>query len=115
MDTRKIEQKSIIFLKDYLTDSNYIEPYIEENDKTPCWDGQIFLYNSASKKIENIYRKIDVQIKGEVSRNLTDKNISYAIELRNLRNYYNDGGIAYYVVRMSFDYKIRTIYYAHLS
>ena len=42
MDTRKIEQKSTIFLKDYLTDSNYIEPYIEENDKTPCWDGQIF-------------------------------------------------------------------------
>ncbi len=114
-DTRRIEAKSITFLEDYLTDSDYIESYIDKNDKTPCWDGLIFLYNSKQKKVENIYRKIDVQVKGEVSTYLDDKEITYSVKYHNLRNYYNDGGIAYYVVRMSADYKIRVIYYAHLS
>jgi hypothetical protein len=113
-DTRKIEQKSIIYLKDYLTDSNYIEPYIDENDKTPCWDGYIFLYNSTNKKAENLNNKIDVQVKGEINET-TDSQITYSIKKYNLRNYYISGGIAYYVVRMTSDLKKKSIYYAHLT
>lgn len=113
-DTRKIEQKSIIYLKDYLTDSNYIEPYIDENDKTPCWDGYIFLYNSTNKKAENLNNKIDVQVKGEIKETY-DRQITYPVKKYNLRNYYISGGIAYYVVRMSPDWKQKSIYYAHLT
>lgn len=113
-DTRKIEQKSIIYLKDYLTDSNYIEPYTDENDKTPCWDGYIFLYNSTNKKVENLNNKIDVQVKGEIKES-ADTQITYPVKKYNLRNYYTSGGIAYYVVRMSSDWKQKSIYYAHLT
>lgn len=113
-DTRKIEQKSIIFLTDYLTDSNYIEPYIGQNDKTPCWDGCIYIYNSTNKKAENLNNKIDVQVKGEI-KETSDKQITYPVKKYNLRNYYTSGGIAYYVIRMSSDWKQKTIYYAHLT
>lgn len=114
-DTRKIEQTAINSLKTYLLPSEYIEPYIDENDKTPCWDGYVFLYRSKNKTVSNIRKRIDVQVKGHQSEYLDDKQITYSVNKEYLRNYYIHGGVIFFVVYISSDYRQSSIYYSHLS
>ena len=115
VDSTEIESFSVTYLKLYLQFSKFLQVFISENDRTPCWDGQIFVYRSESKRNDTFLRKIDVQVKGELSENLDDNEITYNVLKANLRNYLAGGGIAYYVVRLSSDFKEHTIYYAHLT
>lgn len=46
MDRGIIEEKGIYAVSEYLTDIGYIKPYLSSNDKTPMWDGSLFVYKS---------------------------------------------------------------------
>lgn len=83
-------------------------PYINCNDKTPSWDGEIFLYNGKSFNKSDIQGRIPVQLKGTHKENLSKRKIKYRIERSHLKNYYADGGVLLFVVYVKdFDnYKI---------
>ena len=46
MDKSIIEDKGINAVSEYLSDVGYIKPYLSSNDKTPMWDGWLFVYKS---------------------------------------------------------------------
>jgi hypothetical protein len=57
-----IEKKGVGWLTSKVADSEILEPYFKENDRTPSWDGNIFVYDKSIKK-ENLRGTIPVQIK----------------------------------------------------
>lgn len=115
MDSKKIEMNSINKLKSVLERSERISTSILDNDRTPTWDGDIFLYNSCKLKKENILGVIRVQVKGKkVGKNqLKRRQINYQIDLSDLRNFRKAGGTIFFVVCME-DYDHYQIYYNSL-
>lgn len=100
MNTEKIEMMSINALVRFILQSDILVPYIDSNDKTPSWDGNLFLYNSYDIKKENLKCKIPVQVKGVIVNALNAKKYTYSIQITDLRNYLNDGGVLFFVITM---------------
>lgn len=90
---------------------------INENDKTPSWDGEIFVYRQLDKnesyKKSNIDGKVPIQIKGRKVENIREGSIKYLIHKDDLNNYYKDGGALFFVVEFM-DPVNTKIYYASL-
>lgn len=100
-----IEQLSTNELTDLLLNTGYMETYINTNDREPSWDGNIYMYNdycklNESHKKEDLIGRIPVQVKGTLVKSLSDTKIrtNYKVELSDLRNYLNDGGVIYFVI-----------------
>ena len=49
-DNRKIEEAAILALRSTLLRCPKLETYINTNDRTPSWDGDVFVYNSQDHK-----------------------------------------------------------------
>lgn len=81
----------VSILKHYLLDSDRIEPFVTENDKTPVYDGSLFLFKETKKKSENLLGPIPVQIKGE--KKTGNNNSSHSIKLIHLDTYRKNGGV----------------------
>ena len=45
-NTKRIEESAITALKTALLRCPVIDSYIDSNDKTPSWDGTVFVYKS---------------------------------------------------------------------
>lgn len=69
-----------------LKNSAFLSPYINSNDKTPLWDGNIYIYNNNSKTNNSFEGKIDVQIKGRQVNSFKDNN-TYQFDVETLRGY----------------------------
>lgn len=108
MNKTQIEMRAIMLLEDSLTRSQYIIPEIPKNDKTPSWDGNIFIYNQPGTKKKDLIGKIDVQVKGHYNKKSFKDRITYPVNVFDLRNYLNDSGVIYFVIYMKNfdDYKI---------
>lgn len=100
MNSITIERKGIRAVSEYLEDTGYISPYLSENDKTPMWDGTIFVYNTKEEfKNEQFAYRVPVQVKAsEFDGEEYPKTTSYAIEITVLNNYLDDGGLAFFKV-----------------
>lgn len=114
LDSLMIETFSINEVKDSIMKTCYAAPYIADNDKEPSWDGKIYLYNSTNKRKENLLGRVDVQVKGKESNDLTKKEITYPIKISDLKNYLNDKGVIYFVVYIDKNFN-RKIYYSLLT
>lgn len=100
MDSERIENLAIIALENILYKSDLIQADIRRNDKIPCWDGTVYLYSKPGKHKDDILGKCDIQIKGKVTKNtkvLKRDHLKYSVELTDLRNYWNTGGVLYFV------------------
>lgn len=116
MNSIKIEKTAIDFLKSVINSHDKMNDYINVNDKEPSWDGNIYLYNTDSLKVEDIRYKIPVQVKGKNKEELLKrKNITYPVEYKHLRNYYIDGGVCYFVIIVSDDGNNNAIFYNALT
>ena len=96
-----------------LKNSDFLSPYINSNDKTPLWDGNIYIYNNNSKTNNSFEGKIDVQIKGRQVNSFKDNN-TYQFDVETLRGYQKEikGTLLLVVDFMNIDnYKI---YYCNL-
>lgn len=62
MDAGDIERKSVNYINCILSRCPKLTPYITQNDKTPSWDGEIYLYTSLEKKKKNISGTCKVQV-----------------------------------------------------
>ena len=69
-----------------LKNSEFLSPYINFNDKTPLWDGNIYVYNRNPKTNGTFEGKIDVQIKGRQVNDFKDNN-TFSFKVETLRGY----------------------------
>lgn len=75
-----------------------LSPFVNEKDKEPCWDGNIYIYANKQHSKDNI-KRVPVQIKGEaVSRRKVKEHIQYEISAADLTAYKSDGGVIFFVV-----------------
>ena len=100
MDRGIIEEKGIYAVSEYLTDIGYIKPYLSSNDKTPMWDGSLFVYKSKEDfNKERFDYRVPVQVKAsEFDSDVFPEKTSYSIEITDLKNYLNDGGLVFFKV-----------------
>ena len=97
-NNNKIELLATNAVKDCLLMTDTLRPFINENDKTPSWDGEVFMYKSNRPNKEDILGTIKVQVKGSMSDNIKRKECSFRVAMSDLVNYKNDGGTIYFVV-----------------
>lgn len=100
MDIEKIATSSI---QNLISRNSYLEPIINDNDKTPVWDGDIFVYKTKDfhKKNKNLIGRVPVQVKGHrvESINLESlERIKFRVDIADIQQYRMDGGVVYFVV-----------------
>ena len=91
VDTKAIEEKALNYLKYLIEESERISQYLADNDKEPCWDGHLYLYDGEGKSKKNLLGRVPIQVKGtEVehfktkSGNLSWRNLIYKLIYTNL-------------------------------
>lgn len=102
-NNKQIEIMSISHLKLDLIKSPKLIPNISENDKTPSWDGGIEVYNRDNAKKEYLDGIVPIQVKGKFSDDLSFNSIKYSIEVNDLKNYQNNGGVVFFVILCNSD------------
>lgn len=111
-----IEEIAVQRVKREILKYDCLKDYINSNDKTPMWDGEIYIYkeNSKYKANEDFRGKISVQIKGHKVNKIKSGNSKYSIDVEYLRAYQKDKkGVLLFVVEMT-DSENTQIYYANL-
>lgn len=100
MDRSIIEDKGINAVSEYLSDIGYIKPYLSSNDRTPMWDGSLFVYKSKEDfNNERFDYRIPVQVKAsEFDGDVFPETTSFSIEVTDLQNYLKDGGLVFFKV-----------------
>ena len=118
MDRQAIEQTAVNAVEDRVNLTRFLSSYLDNNDKTPSWDGTIYIFKSDKKTKDNLTGTIPVQIKGHEDKDFSKNIISYSIEIADLRIYLNDGGAILFVVYVTpnedqTDF-LKKIYYSEL-
>lgn len=111
-----IEEIAVQRVKREILKYDCLKDYINSNDKTPMWDGEIYIYkeNSEYKANEDFRGKISVQVKGHKVNKIKSGNSKYSIDVEYLRAYQKDKkGVLLFVVEMT-DSENTQIYYANL-
>ena len=114
-----IEQRATSAIIDAISRSDYLKADIHSGDKKLSWDGDIEVYrkpsNNHSKR--DFYARVPVQIKGKLYKKANnDDKLTYQVSTSDLRNYLNDGGVIYFVVKVFNNYENQqpVIFYAPL-
>ena len=94
-NSKWIEGEAVDFIKTEIRKSKRMFPCIDDNDRTPSWDGNIFLYSNSSGEKNNLLGKIPVQVKGHNIKSFPKGNMKYRAEMADLRNFYNDKGVLF--------------------
>ncbi len=110
MDLETIATASV---KSSISITDELSPFINEGDKEPSWDGNIYIYANKDKRKEGI-KKVPVQVKGKQSDDFSSETIKYPVTVVDLENYLNDGGVVFFVVYISSDGRNTKIYYSCL-
>ncbi|HEY8892895.1 MAG TPA: hypothetical protein VIM70_21940 [Clostridium sp.] len=100
MLNNKTEQIAVSGVINAILQSNILEPFIDSNDKTPSWDGNILVYKSTDTKKSNLKGKIPVQVKGTAVKEFSDDTISFSFNISDLKNFLTDGGVLFFVVQL---------------
>ena len=65
MNTNKIERAAVRVIEEYIDKCPKLEPYITSNDKTPIWDGDIYIFNDVESHTVNKFKnRVPLQVKG---------------------------------------------------
>ncbi len=115
MDKKTIEYFAANAVEASILDTDILHPVLSRNDKDLSWDGFIEVYKSNDKeKKANLSGRVPVQVKGTENNNHS-KAITFPAETADLRNYLQDKGVIYFVVRIhKADPSKKKIYYASL-
>ena len=60
MDIEKLATSAVT---GYISKTDYLSPFINEGDKEPSWDGNIYVFNNRSKSKCYLMGKVAVQVK----------------------------------------------------
>ncbi len=110
-----IERFALSKILESIAKCDVLQSNFETNDKTPSWDGFVYVYNNSNKAKREYQGRVPVQIKGteKLDIDLEKEQISFPMEVSDLRNYYKDCGCVVFVVYITKDFKHR-IYYNSL-
>ena len=114
LNTKRIEESATLALKSALLRCPTLSAYISENDKTPSWDGQIFVYGSAEQKKSDGILAVPVQVKGTINK-ISAKSTSYSCEVSDLKNWMKNGGCILFLVSVDLESQSHKIYYTGLQ
>lgn len=116
MNSIKIEKGAIDTLRRIIRLHDKMDEFLNSNDKEPSWDGNIVIYKNSELKAEDVEYTIPTQVKGKNDERLLKRNrITYPVEYKHLRNYFNNNGIFYFVIAISDDGEKTTIFYNALT
>ena len=104
-----IERQAINKLENCLLETRRIDPIINSNDKIPSWDGDLYLYKTCGDfSKSNLVGRIPVQVKGKWVDSYPTGKAKFSVDVSDLKNYRNDGGVLFFLVLMksSDDYRI---------
>ena len=112
MHANKVEVLSVSALQQLIAKHPYLDDELNQKDKSPSWDGFIYVYSDKKINKGSLEVRVPVQIKGINKPNLINKAwITYPAEIDDLRNYYNENGALYFVVSVSDDGSSVGIFY----
>ena len=109
VDTRRIEETATTAVKMALLRCPYLESYISENDRTPSWDGTVFVYPNKTKNINDGVRRVPVQVKGTTKK--FSQEAKHSCRVGDLRRYYEDGGCIFFLVSVDLNTGDNEIFY----
>ena len=115
MDNKAIETLSVNAVKNSIVTSDFLDQFINDNDKEPSWDGAVYIYDNKSKKKSNFVGRMPVQIKGRESNDFSKDSITFSMKTVDLRNYLKDSGCVLFVVYIGNNGLASKIYYAELT
>ena len=99
VSTKEIEKRAVLALENFFVGSQVVSAEIQQNDRTPMWDGDLLLYNGDKDKNDSQIGRLPVQVKGQQMRDsFKTEDFKFLIKMNCLRNYLHEG-IAYYVVQ----------------
>lgn len=105
-----IENKGVFALVSVLNETKKIIPMINNNDKTPLWDGELFIYNSEKMTKENLIYTVPVQVK---ARTVDHYKNSISVPYNDIAKYEIKDGLIYFSIQFNRDKY--NIYYALLT
>ena len=111
MNTGKIERAAARAVEEYIDLLPQLEPKINSNDKTPIWDGDIYIYDEERQGVKNFLARVPVQVKGTTN---SDDNF-YRIDREYIKAYHRDSGCVFFMVQEDKTYQPIRILYAMLS
>lgn len=101
MYIKKIDENAINKLKTLITKSVYLTAEnVEYRGTTPCYDGDIVLFNNATQSKNGGASTARIQVKGKVVSKFSDKLVYNNLQLSDLETYRNDNGVIFFVVAM---------------
>lgn len=96
MTNKQIEEAGNAAVNSYFSRCEHISANLSQNDKTPLWDGELFLYHDSNHCISNMIGPVKIQVK---SHNKIAKGaVKQTIPVINLKSYKDNGGILYFSV-----------------
>lgn len=115
LDKKAVETISVNAVRNSIVTSPFLDQFIADNDKEPSWDGNVYIYEDISKKKSKLKGRLPVQIKGKICADFSADEISYSMDVSDLRNYLYDGGAVLFVVYMNGSGTTTQIYYTELT
>ena len=115
LDRKAIETISVSAVRNSIVTSPFLDQFIADNDKEPSWDGNVYIYEDTSKKKNKLKGRLPVQVKGKICADFSADEISYSMDVSDLRNYLYDGGVVLFVVYMNASGTATQIYYSELT
>lgn len=115
LDKKAIETISVNAVRNSIVTSPFLDQFIPDNDKEPSWDGNVYIYEDASKKKNKLKGRLPVQVKGKIYGDFSADEISYSMDVSDLKNYLYDGGAVLFVVYMDASGITTQIYYSELT
>lgn len=95
-----IEKNATNAVESAILVSDYLVPNIKSGDRDLSWDGDVEVYEKPGDDHakSDLYLKVPVQVKGVKSGNLKKNEITYPVEISDMRNFLQVGGTIYFVV-----------------
>ena len=111
MDIERLATSAVV---DSISLTDVLSPFINDGDKEPSWDGNIYIYEDKRKTKKGI-KKVPVQVKGELRKRIqSTKSRKYSISVVDLDNWLNDGGVLLFVVFINESGTEKAVYYSSL-
>lgn len=99
VSTKEIEKRAVLALENFFVGSQVVSAEIQQNDRTPMWDGELLLYHGEKDKNDSQIGRLSVQVKGQQMKDgFKTEDFKFLIKMNCLRNYLHEG-IVYYVVQ----------------
>lgn len=93
-----IEKLATSAVETTIEKTDRLSSFINNGDKEPCWDGNIYIHEGKNHTKKNI-KKVATQVKGKMvnAHQVTDS-INYRISSDDLTAYMMNGGTMFFVV-----------------